>query len=95
MDWNAKQSSTMQESLREAVLRDTLARAGENDSDTFQTVLNNLMTYVEVVYHNDYNADLIKCKLHDCTTIPLLRLPLVSRWHVPFIAGAASSGMGN
>jgi hypothetical protein len=62
MDWNAKHSSTLQESIREAVLRDTLARAGENEIDTFQIVLNNLLTYVEVVYHTDYNADLIKCE---------------------------------
>ena len=64
MDWNAKHwhSATPQESIREAVLRDTLARAGENEMDTFQIVLNNLLTYVEVVYHSDYSADLMKCE---------------------------------
>lgn len=61
-DSNAK-SAGSPESLRDALLRDTLVRALENDQSTFQIVLNNLRDFVEVVYHQGYSADLMQCEL--------------------------------
>ncbi|KAF7363482.1 hypothetical protein MSAN_01004100 [Mycena sanguinolenta] len=49
----------LRESLRDVLLRDTLPRAAESDNTTFQIVLNNLQTYVEVVHHQGYSADLM------------------------------------
>lgn len=60
-DANAKTTSSS-ESLRDALLRDTLTRVPENDYSTFQLVLNNLQSYVEVVHHQGYSADLMQCK---------------------------------
>ncbi|KAJ7111596.1 hypothetical protein C8R43DRAFT_935944 [Mycena crocata] len=59
-DANARVSPAPAESLRDILLRDTLPRAAENDQ--FQTVLNNLQTYIEVVHHQGYGIDLIACK---------------------------------
>lgn len=50
------------ESLRDVLLRDTLSRATENDQTTFQIVLNNLQTFVEVVHHQGYSSDLMTCQ---------------------------------
>ena len=60
-DANARLSPASPESLRDLLLRDTLPRAAENDHTTFQTVLNNLQTFVEVVHHQGYSVDLMTC----------------------------------
>ncbi|KAJ7235476.1 hypothetical protein B0H12DRAFT_1141671 [Mycena haematopus] len=58
-DVNAKLTPAPAESLRDILLRDTLPRAAENDNTTFQVVLNNVQTYVEVVHHQGYSVDLM------------------------------------
>ncbi|KAJ6502509.1 hypothetical protein C8R45DRAFT_976826 [Mycena sanguinolenta] len=58
-DGGVKLTPVPAENLRDILLRDTLPRAAENDSTTFQTVLNNLQTYVEVVHYQGYSADLM------------------------------------
>ncbi|TFK42558.1 hypothetical protein BDQ12DRAFT_676416 [Crucibulum laeve] len=45
--------------LRERLLRDTTARIVDCDPTSLQGVLVNLQTYVEVVYHEGYSADLM------------------------------------
>ncbi|KAJ6630829.1 hypothetical protein B0H10DRAFT_1938967 [Mycena sp. CBHHK59/15] len=59
MDANAKLTHPPAESLRDMLLRDSLPRATENDHTTFQNVLNNLQTFVEVVHHQGYSPDLM------------------------------------
>jgi hypothetical protein len=61
-DANARLSPTSAESLRDILLRDTLPRAAENDHITFQIVLNNLQTFVEVVHHQGYSSDHMACQ---------------------------------
>jgi hypothetical protein len=51
------------ESMRDFLLRDTLARAAENDYASFQPVINNLQTYIEVVHHENYNTEAMRCNL--------------------------------
>ncbi|KIY72162.1 hypothetical protein CYLTODRAFT_367962 [Cylindrobasidium torrendii FP15055 ss-10] len=46
-------------SLKELLLRDTLPRAAETDQGVFAIVLTNIQTFVEVVYHQGYSADLM------------------------------------
>lgn len=62
IDSHAKAASSPSDSLRERLLRDTLPRAAQTDQTVFQTVLNNLQTYVEVIYHQGYTADCMMCE---------------------------------
>ncbi|KAJ3801305.1 hypothetical protein GGU11DRAFT_741651 [Lentinula aff. detonsa] len=55
LDANAKESSS--QLLRDAILYDTFKRAAETDQNSFQIMLKNLQTFVEVVYHQNYNAE--------------------------------------
>ncbi|KAJ7063344.1 hypothetical protein C8F01DRAFT_1132647 [Mycena amicta] len=48
------------ESLRDVLLRGLLSRGPENDHTTMQNFLNNLHTFVEVVYHQGYSAELMR-----------------------------------
>ncbi|KAI1795782.1 hypothetical protein LXA43DRAFT_1163651 [Ganoderma leucocontextum] len=48
------------ENLRDALLRDTLARVVEGDDEALQTVVDNVNTYVEVVHHTDYSLLLMQ-----------------------------------
>ncbi len=62
IDNNAKTSPQPGiEPLRERLLRDTLPRAVDTNQADFQTMLNNLLTYVEVVYHQGYSAEMMMC----------------------------------
>lgn len=61
-DANARLTPAPAESLRDILLRDTLPRAAENDHTTFQAVLNNVQTFVEVVHHQMYSPDLMACE---------------------------------
>ncbi|KAH9951250.1 hypothetical protein B0H21DRAFT_272251 [Amylocystis lapponica] len=56
----ANKSSTPQVDLRDALLRDTLTRAIENDPDSYQLVIENLRSFVETVHHTGYSADLMQ-----------------------------------
>ncbi|KAJ7685226.1 hypothetical protein DFH06DRAFT_1157872 [Mycena polygramma] len=58
-DADARLTPASEENLRDTLLRDTLARAVENDHTTFQIVLNNLHTFVEVVHHQGYSSELM------------------------------------
>ncbi|KAJ4487923.1 hypothetical protein J3R30DRAFT_3280032 [Lentinula aciculospora] len=55
MDANAKNSGSQH--LRDAILYDTFKRAVETDQSSFQIMLNNLQTFVEVVHHQNYSAE--------------------------------------
>ncbi|RDB21389.1 hypothetical protein Hypma_011626 [Hypsizygus marmoreus] len=59
MDTNAKSNPLAPQALRELLLRDVLGRAAETDQAAFQVLLNNIQTYVEVVFHQNYSADLM------------------------------------
>ncbi|TFK54850.1 hypothetical protein OE88DRAFT_1674178 [Heliocybe sulcata] len=58
LDKNAK-STQVDLSLREALLRDTLGRAADNDRRHIQQVVNNLNHYVEMVHHEDCSPELL------------------------------------
>ena len=45
--------------LGNALLRDTLTRAVDNDLASFQQVLDNLNTFIEVVHHSGFSAELM------------------------------------
>lgn len=49
--------------LRETLLRDALSRCVDNDSDSFQLVVDNIGKYVEIVYHSQFSLDLLQCTL--------------------------------
>ncbi|KAI0797914.1 hypothetical protein C8Q75DRAFT_845203 [Abortiporus biennis] len=57
LDISTKSDNTR---LRESLLRDTLARAIDNDVESFQQVLDNLNQYVEKVYHAQYGVELMQ-----------------------------------
>ena len=48
------------ESLGNALLRDTLTRAVDNDLASFQQVLDNLNTFIEAVHHSGFSAELMQ-----------------------------------
>ncbi|THG99764.1 hypothetical protein EW026_g2637 [Hermanssonia centrifuga] len=50
------------ENLREILLRDTLSRVIDSDVESYQTAVENLQDYVEIVYHTAYNSDLMQCE---------------------------------
>jgi hypothetical protein len=60
-DTNAK-NNTVPGSLRESLLRDALSRAVDSDPRASQSLLNNLETFVEVVFYQGYSSDLLLCK---------------------------------
>ena len=37
-------------------------RAVENDEDTYQQVVTNVKSFVEIVYHDGYNSDMMQCE---------------------------------
>ena len=49
-----------EETLGDALLRDTLTRAVDNDLASFQQVLGNLNTFIEAVHHSGFSADLMQ-----------------------------------
>ncbi|KAI0780831.1 hypothetical protein BD413DRAFT_500442 [Trametes elegans] len=56
----AERNPQFNESLRDALLRDTLTRAVEGDDDALQTVVHNVNTYVDVVHHTEYSPALMQ-----------------------------------
>jgi len=48
------------DTLGNALLRDTLTRAVENDVSSFQQVLDNLNTFIEAVHHSGFSAELMQ-----------------------------------
>ncbi|KAH9856975.1 hypothetical protein C2E23DRAFT_892456 [Lenzites betulinus] len=48
------------ESLRDALLRDTLTRALEGEDEFLQAILDNVNSYVEMVHHTDYSPALMQ-----------------------------------
>lgn len=62
-------STSSHVNLRDALLRDTLPRAVENDFESYQTVVENVNTYVEVVYHQKYTSELMQCKHDSCELV--------------------------
>ncbi|KAK7020581.1 hypothetical protein R3P38DRAFT_3272569 [Favolaschia claudopus] len=77
-DSSARQTPSSAESLRDTLLRDTLPRAAENENTTFQIVMNNLHTYIEVIHHQGYSGDLMTYLAGEGANIdpaPLLMIP--------------------
>ncbi|GBE81969.1 hypothetical protein SCP_0403450 [Sparassis crispa] len=52
--------STIREGLQDELLRDTLTKAIENEPDSFQRVIGNIVSYVEVVHHSGYSSDMMQ-----------------------------------
>ena len=52
--------ATSGDTLGDALLRDTLTRAADNDLASFQHVLGNMNTFVEVVHHSGFSAELMQ-----------------------------------
>jgi hypothetical protein len=48
------------DSLGNALLRDTLTRAVDNDLASFQQVLDNVNTFIETVHHSGFSAELMQ-----------------------------------
>ncbi|KAJ7582678.1 hypothetical protein C8J56DRAFT_1167735 [Mycena floridula] len=59
LDANAKNAFQPSEALRMALLRDALPRIVEVDQGAFQTVLNHLKSYIEVVCHQGYSPEMM------------------------------------
>ena len=52
------------ENLRDALLREAISNAAENESKVCQIMLNNINTYIEVAHHQGYSADLMQGELN-------------------------------
>ena len=93
-DANARNVSRSPESLRDALLRDTLARAADSDNDSLQTVLNNLLTYVEVVHPQNHSVGLMQCQSmqlkHEASDVEIM----FSRWTLSYHDHAADVEFG-
>jgi hypothetical protein len=59
-DIHAKSMASSPESLRDALLRDAISNIADNESKVCQIMLNNINTYIEVVHHQGYTADLMQ-----------------------------------
>jgi len=59
-DIHAKSMASSPESLRDALLRDAILNIADNESKVCQIMLNNINTYIEVVHHQGYTADLMQ-----------------------------------
>ena len=59
----AERNQHPHETLRDALLWDTLSRTVEGDDESLQALVDNVNTYVEVVHHTDYTLPLMQCKL--------------------------------
>ncbi|KAG6909693.1 hypothetical protein DXG01_015894 [Tephrocybe rancida] len=59
-DSNAKSNPHAPQSLRELLLRDLFTRVLDADLAAFQNVLNNTQTYVDVVYHQGFSAEMMQ-----------------------------------
>ena len=46
--------------LKDILLRDTMVKSLDNDSESFQGVLDNVCTYVEVVHHAGYSPEMLQ-----------------------------------
>ena len=55
-------STPVHANLREALLRDTLVRAVDNEVDSYQIVIDNIGTFVELVYHQNFTNETMQCK---------------------------------
>ncbi|KAI0928528.1 hypothetical protein AcW1_005746 [Taiwanofungus camphoratus] len=49
-----------QDNLGNALLQDTLMRSVENEMGSYQTVIENVCTYVDVVHHTDLSSDMMQ-----------------------------------
>ncbi|KAI9070388.1 hypothetical protein FKP32DRAFT_1586228 [Trametes sanguinea] len=56
----AERNPHLHESLRDALLRDTLPRVVDGDDESLQAVLDNVHTYIETVHHTDYTPALMQ-----------------------------------
>ncbi|KZT09437.1 uncharacterized protein LAESUDRAFT_741739 [Laetiporus sulphureus 93-53] len=59
-DPKISRSPTMQEPLRDNLLRHALIKSLENEPDVFQSVIENIATYVEVVHHAGYTTEMLQ-----------------------------------
>ncbi|EKM55576.1 uncharacterized protein PHACADRAFT_256290 [Phanerochaete carnosa HHB-10118-sp] len=55
-----KPTAIGQPNLKDALLYDTLSRAPNNEGESYQTVLDNLGTFVEIVHHSAYTIDMLE-----------------------------------
>jgi hypothetical protein len=63
LDGEARLKSFPSEALRHQLLRDALSRAGENET-VFQQVADSLNTFVEIVHHQGFDAELMQCEVY-------------------------------
>jgi hypothetical protein len=61
LDMNDKKRRFSSQSLQELLLRDALLRLVDIDQSSFQVALNNTQSYVDLVFHQGYSADLVLC----------------------------------
>lgn len=59
-DIHAKSIASSPESLRDALLRDVISNVADNESKVSQIMLDNINTYIQVVHHQGYTADLMQ-----------------------------------
>ncbi|KAG6850997.1 hypothetical protein H0H93_004484 [Arthromyces matolae] len=57
---NAKNNPGAPHLIHDLLLRDAFTRVSDADSAGYQNVLNNIQTYVEVVYHENYSVDTLQ-----------------------------------
>lgn len=62
--------------LCEGLLRNTMLRTADYcDTQSFGTVLRNIMYFVEAVYSQGYSPELMTCGLSSCSTHQICLLP--------------------
>ena len=61
--------------LKDILLRDTMIKSLDNDPESFQGVMDNVCTYVEIVHHNGFSLEMLQGKptddscLHQLSTL--------------------------
>ncbi|KZT67735.1 hypothetical protein DAEQUDRAFT_712938 [Daedalea quercina L-15889] len=56
----ASRAGVMQIGFKDVLLRDTMSKSLDNDPDSFQAVVDNICTYVEVVHHTGYSTEMLQ-----------------------------------
>ena len=72
------------ESLRDEVLRDTLGHImNQAHESSLGKVMENVWSYVDLIHHQNYSADLLQCELPTVHNVPVADIS-TSHWEGSF-----------
>jgi hypothetical protein len=80
------------DSLCDILLRDTLQRAVDCDSASFQTALINIHKFIEMVHSQHYSADMMICGFRICALAPKIYIISVTGQYLTNLVRRMSDG---